>query len=194
LSTVKGITTILNIDDYINICLKYISYPYEEINDMIVWSMTHLLKESEGVYYAILNSNLLNEVIKASKKESVSLSFARTFTWFYSILLRVKDINNLLSFDVIKEILQIIINLIGSDDSEIITYAVWAISNVSESQYAGADTFYINSGVVQKVLKIRPYREIYSSLIGFIGEICCGEEDIVNVIYILYRLCLILTF
>jgi hypothetical protein len=183
-SEITGLSLVMNIQDFIELCSKYINSQYEEMVDMIVWSLTHLLKESDDVLYSIANSNILKKIIDLSKSENCSVSLARTITWFYSVLMKYDPTRISISTEIIQEILIVTRNLLDSNDEEIQFYSIWTFSGFLENMISGSEKFLIQLGIIDKIMSMPFTKNNSFGIITFFGGVCSVDDDeILNVKY-----------
>jgi hypothetical protein len=181
MSSLNDISLVIDINEFIQVCMKYITSPYEDICELVVWSLTHFIRESREVFEVIcLKSKFLQELLKLTKNDT-SLAFARTYSWFFSVMFKnyPKDIE--LPFEIIKEIINLSYHLLNSNDDILIMHNVWVFSNISEIITSGYDDLFIKSGIAKRILQVRQSRDVNCPIISFIGNLCTGEEHEVEV-------------
>ena len=167
---VKNFTENFNFTEYLEICHYYFNSKYEDIIELIIWSISHMISENEIFKEIIFKSDFINDIIKLCKKENSSCSIVRMYSWFFVSLFKIQ--NYIPDFKIIKEIINICVNLVYIKDNEIVINGIWVLSYLSEYKYPNIEEFILNSGAIVKILSIVPtFNAIQLPIVTLFGNI-----------------------
>ncbi len=177
---VKEFINLIDFSQYIDICRKHFFFSYEVITETIIWSITHML--SEKTRDILTDSKLFNDIMKLLKKDVISINLIDTLMWFFSVFFKIKIFPP--SFNICKEIIKKIYNLIDLDNTNILINSAWTISYILEFPCNNIEPYLIETGIINKILAINPTNNtLIMAIASLLGNLLCAEDDLIEVKY-----------
>jgi hypothetical protein len=181
---VKGFSEIFDLNKFLELCKMHFFFSYEDITDMIIWTLSHVLIDSPHLRESIINSEVFKEILKLAKKESLSRNLMKTISWLFSNLYRNKS-GMVPDFEITKDIINICQGYLYCKDNEIIIYCVWTLSHMCEFNYSNIENIILDSGAIVKILGSVPnYNQYQLPVLSLLGNMLSSDEEIMDVIII----------
>jgi len=177
---VKNFNNNFNIIEYLKLCHFHFYCQYEDITELIIWSITHMISESQTVKEIVVKSDIIKDVLKLSKKESNSCGIIRIYSWFYLSLFKIK--NYLPDYKYVEDIIKSCVNLVYIKDNEIVINAIWVFDYISEYEYPNIEEVILNSGAIVKILSFIPtFNAFQLPIVILIGNMLYSSQEVTNV-------------
>jgi hypothetical protein len=165
----------------LNICRKhYFVTNYQDIIELIIWSIAHIADSSLTCRDYVLSSPILKDIIELSKSGSCTLDIIRCYLWLFSKLFIPAYEKP--KYEFMLEIFYILLNHLYIDDNEVIINTITGMYNIMELEYDNIYETVLDSGAVVKILKRTPtFNQMKRPMVLFIGSLLNGNKTVISV-------------
>jgi hypothetical protein len=178
---VKGFAEIFDLERFLDISKMHFFFSYEDIPDMIIWALSHLIIECVEYRPIVLKSDVFKEIMKLAKKEELSRNLMKTISWFLSTIFKCKT-GEMPSLTLVKEIINVFSGYLYCKDNEIVIYSIWGLSHICELSYPCIQKLILDSGVVVKIMSVVPnYNQYIIPVVTLLGNLLSGDDEILDV-------------
>jgi hypothetical protein len=171
----------IDVSRYLHICRKhYFATNYQDITELIIWSLSHVADSSVMCRDLVLNSDILRDIIELSKNGTCTLDIIRCYIWLFSKLFIAGCDRP--SEEFMKEIFDILNNHLYIKDNETIINTISAMNSIIDCEYDGIIETILDSGAVVKVLSFQAtFNLMRKPIVTFIGLMLTGDKKSIKV-------------
>ncbi|GIX75357.1 importin subunit alpha-4 [Caerostris extrusa] len=152
-----------------------LSSPHLNVAEQAVWAIGNIAGDGPYLRDLVLKYDVV-PALQGLMTPDISVQFRRNITWTLSNLCRNK--NPPPPFDIVRTLLPTFANLINdTEDSEVITDALWAISYLTDGSNEKIQEV-IEAGVVPRLCELLDMREtsVITPVLRAVGNIVTGND------------------
>jgi len=168
-------TQVIIDNNAVPIFVQLLQSPFADIKEQAVWALGNIAGDSPVNRDLVLNNNALPPILMILQDPSNKLSMLRNATWALSNFCRGKKPQP--DWNIISPAIPVLVQLLHSDDSEIIADACWAISYLSDGSNDKIQAI-VESGVIPRLIQLlgNEFNNIQTPALRSIGNIVTGND------------------
>lgn len=154
--------------------VRLLQSPHEDVREQATWALGNIAGDSTPCRDLVLQLNALPAVV-AIIEPKAKLSVLRNAVWTLSNLCRGKPEPD---FRIVGQALPILAAVIHSQDADVLTDALWALSYLSDGPDARVSAV-LEAGVLHRVIELlgHPQPSIVTPALRTVGNIVTGDES-----------------
>ena len=154
--------------------VRLLDSPEADVREQAVWALGNIAGDSPRCRNIVLEAAALPGVLRHLGPTS-KLSFVRNATWTLSNFLRGKPAP---AYEAIADSLPMLARLIHSDDVDVLTDGLWALSYLTDGDEATALQQALEAGVAARVAALlrHPSNSVQTPALRTVGNIVTGDE------------------
>ncbi|GAU44539.1 hypothetical protein TSUD_335210 [Trifolium subterraneum] len=151
-----------------------LSSPSNDVRDKAVWALGNIAGDSPTYCDLVLGQGALVPLLALLKSEYTELSMLRNSTWTLSNFCKGKPQP---AFELVRPALPVLQRLIFSDDPEVLTYACWALSYLTDGTNVEIQAI-IEANVCHQLVQIlkNPLPSVLIPALRTVGNIVTGSD------------------
>lgn len=152
-----------------------LSSPTLQVRDQSIWALGNIAGDSPECRDFVLNANALPLILEQILNPDTPNTMRKNATWTLSNLCRGKPQPN---FDVIKQSIPVLAELIKLDDKEILTDACWALSYLSDGTNEMIQAV-MSSGVTPRLVELLNHTcpTVITPALRSVGNFVTGDDS-----------------
>jgi importin subunit alpha-1 len=163
----------------IPVFIKLLQTTESDIKEQIIWGLGNIIGDSPTNRDNVLESGVMEPILKIIRYENPTLTMLRICTWTLSNLCRGKPIPPL---HLVSPALPILAKLCENDDEEVLVDALWSLSFVSEGPTARVQAI-IDTNVLPQLIECLATNVSVAAQVPAlrtIGNIVMGNDEHVH--------------